>query len=294
MTEVKRDRYGKPLIIPPGGKPGGKLVAYNRASSFGDALDDRYFLEKYLQRMAVKGLASRPDLYLAATVTPLENKSKLNQLVEAAITAAGGGVKASIGTSLHSLTEAMDRGEDLPVVPAEYRDDLAAYEAATSVFEHVSIERFLVCDALQVAGTPDRVTKNVVPLNFDDGFSLVPALRIGDLKTGSSNGFLGQHCVQLAIYAHSDYYDPGTGERTPIEGVDQNWGVIFHAPAGEGRCDLYAVDLQAGWEAALLAADVRAYRKRKGLAVRVAPIQAAPGLAAMQDIQVSAIEGEAA
>ena len=264
-VEVPRDRYGRPLIVPPGG---GKPVPYNRASSFGDVLDDRSMLEKYLRRMAVKGVTANPELGLAIATTPLDQKGKLDGLVEEAIEKAGGGKKASIGTSLHSLTEMLDRGEDLPHVPLEYRDDLAAYEAATEVFYHFAIERFVVNDELQVAGTPDRISGNDEYLYFDGGLTLPTARRITDLKTGGHANYLGKYATQLAIYSRSQFYDPATGARTPIGDVDQDWGIVFHMPAGEGRCDLYALDLQAGWEAAKLAAEVRKHRKRKGLAVR--------------------------
>jgi hypothetical protein len=269
--EIPRDRYKRPLIIPVGG---GKPIPYYRASSFGDVLDDRSNLEKYLRRMAVKGMSTRPDITFQVSVTPLTEKWKLNQLVEDAIEAAGGGQRASLGTSLHSLTEMMDRGDPLPPFPAEYAGDLAAYRAATSVFTHQSIETFLVNDIVKAAGTPDRTSTHAAPLTFGGGkfpaVTLPPATRVTDLKTGGHKDYLGGHAIQLAIYSRAVNYDPATGERTPLD-VDQDWGVIFHAPAGEGTCTLYAVDLNAGWEGALLAAEVRAWRKRKGLATPAAP-----------------------
>ena len=272
-VEVPRNHWGQPLIIPPGG---GKPVPYQRASSFGDVLDDKSNLEKYLRRKVMRGLANRPDLLLAAATTPDEEKGALNRIAEDAIEAAGGSEKATIGTSLHRLTELLDAGADLPPYPQQYDADLVAYRAATEPFEHVAIERFVVNDELRVAGTPDRVSWHTAPLQFE-GLTLPPALRIGDLKTGGHAAYLGKYAVQLAIYSRSQFYDPETGTRTPIFGwddeaenwrdVDQDWGVIFHAEAGTGTCNLYALDLQAGWEGALLAADVRAWRKRKGLAV---------------------------
>lgn len=267
---IERDRYGRPLVQPPGG---GRPIPYSRASSFGDVLDDKEGLALWKLRMAVKGLARRPDLLLAASSTPLADKSRLNAIAREAIDAADDRKAASVGTSLHALTEALDRGEDLPLFPEPYKADVAAYGAATSRFEHRHVERFVVCDELQVAGTPDRVFHHTDALPFN-GVVLDPATRIGDLKTGGDSRYLGRHAVQLAIYAHSELYDPETGERRPITapfagaaGVARDWGVIFHMPAGAGVCDLYAVDLAAGWDGALLAADVRAWRRRKGLAV---------------------------
>ena len=269
-AEVPRNHWGQPLIIPPGG---GKPIPYNRASSFGDVLDDKSNLEKYLRRKVMRGLALRPDLLLAAATTPDEEKGALNRIADDAIEAAGGSEKATVGTSLHRLTELLDSGADLPPYPAQYDADIAAYQKATAPFEHVAIERFVVNDELQVAGTPDRISYHRTPLSFANLPDLMPALRIGDLKTGGHAAYLGKYATQLAIYSRSQFYDPETGERTPITHdeewgpVEQDYGVIFHAEAGTGTCHLYALDLQAGWEGALLAADVRAWRKRKGLAV---------------------------
>jgi len=253
-VEIPRDRYGKPLIIPPSG---GKPVPYMRASSFAEVIDDRTQLEKWKLRMAVKGLAKQRELLFEAAVTPLTDKGKLNWIAEKAIEAAGGGEKASIGTSLHTLTELLDRGEPLPDVPQEWAADLAAYAATvTPRFRHAHIEEFMVCDELQIAGTPDRLSHEV---GFDP-------LVVCDLKTGGNANYLGKHAAQLAIYAHSHFYDPATGSRTPVD-VERGYGYVFHLPSGEGNCQVYRVDLEVGWEQVLLAADVRAFRKRKNLAV---------------------------
>lgn len=274
MTDIQRDRYGRPLVIPP---DGGRPVAYNRASSFGNVLDDVTNLTKWQLRMAAKGLTDRPDLYLAVLATPLDDKYKLNDLIQQAIEHAGGSRAATTGTALHQLTELIDLGQPLPVVPEQHRADLDAYRRVTSRFEMVHIEKFMVCDELQVAGTPDRLMRDLtapIPapterldlwgnLYEDEDPQL---LLVGDLKTGGHAGYLGKYASQLAIYAHSDLYDPATGDRTPVD-VDRETGWVFHMPAGEGRCDLYRLDLKAGWDAALLAADVRAYRKRKSAAV---------------------------
>lgn len=257
-VEVPRDRWGRPLI-----QVGDKKVPYARASSFGDVLDDMSNLAKWKTRMAVKGLALRPDLYLAASATPLENRAALNKLAEQAIEHAGGSSKANIGTALHAITEQIDRGEAVGPIPQEYADDLEAYRLGIEQFEIAHIERFMVCDELQVAGTPDRLIREVWASMDSSEYDIGPQ-RIGDLKTGGSADYLHKHAVQLAIYAHSDFYDPSTGEREAVD-VAKDYGYIFHLPAGQGHFGLYKLDLEAGWQGALLAADVRKYRKRKGV-----------------------------
>src|SRR5207244_1019851 len=112
----------------------------------------------------------------------------------------------------------------------------------------IADERFvecrLVCDALEMAGTADRLLRRAT-----DGTWVV-----ADLKTGASvdYGALGWS-AQLAAYAHSDLYDPTTTTRTPTPPLDKVVGVIIHLPAGQGCCTLYEIDLAAGYRAAQLA-----------------------------------------
>lgn len=91
-----------------------------------------------------------------------------------------------------------------------------------------------------------------------------------DLKTGNIEYAINAISVQMAMYANAEYiYDWQTKERTPMPDIDKTRGVILHLPAGQGRLDLYELDLVAGWEAAQMAMDVRAWRKRKDLHIKV-------------------------
>jgi len=110
---IERDRYGRPKVIPPDQGADAKKVSYTRCTTFVSVLEDRYNLEKWLQRMVATGLAQRPDLVLAAAAAQ-DNKSKLNGLCDDAIEAAKGKAAATTGTALHTLTEMLDRGQPLP------------------------------------------------------------------------------------------------------------------------------------------------------------------------------------
>src|SRR5213080_3414844 len=163
-VEVPRQaRTGKPLIAKPGsGAPiyegrGKNVKAYFRASKFGEVLEDQTNLTLWKIRMAMHGLAKRPDLYEQVQRTPLTDKVILNRIAEDAIEAAGGAAAANVGTALHTLTEAIDRGEQVGVVPPAYAQDLDAYIETTRRYRMLHIERFMVCDELSVAGTPDRL-----------------------------------------------------------------------------------------------------------------------------------------
>jgi hypothetical protein len=253
--EIPRDRWGRPLVVPPGG---GKRTAYTRCTTFIDCLDDRWALEQWKQRMTAIGIADRPDLLLAVSAHR-DDKKQLNGICDQAIEAAKATAAATTGTALHALSELVDRGQDLPVLPDAARADLDAYKTAMEPFEVIDIEQFVVHDGLKVGGTFDRLVRwNGVTM-------------IADLKTGSSIDYsLGKLAMQLAVYSRGQRYDIDTGQRTPLD-AHQGTGIVIHLPAGQARCDVRFVDLNAGWEGVQLAAQVREWRKRKGFTAPFTP-----------------------
>lgn len=251
-VEVPRNGRGQPLIIPPGG---GRPVPYNRSSSFAEVLDDNEGIVKWKIRLSCKGITQDMKLFLGVANTHITDKGEIDRLARAGFVLAGGNEAAELGTYLHSITEDYDRNGIPLAVPTPHLEDVVAYANATARYSMKHIEAFMVCDELKIAGTPDR-------LMYDRG-QVVGPLLVGDLKTGSSDRYLAKHAAQLAVYAHSVLYDPATGERTKLN-INQEVGVIFHMPAGQGFCNLYEVDLVKGWMDVQLAALVRANRKVKG------------------------------
>ena len=246
MPEPKRDNFGRPLIIPPGG---GNPVAYRRCTTFIDVLADRSALERWKQRNTAVGLSLRSDLLLRVATSKKDNKA-LDRLCEDALKAAGSESSANIGTAIHTLTEQIDRGET-PEIPEAWTKDIQAYLQATKHLKMEEIEVFVVNDDLKVGGTFDRVVSA-------DWQRLV-----ADLKTGSIAYDTGKIAMQLAVYANSQVYNIETGERSPLL-VDREVGMVIHLPQGEGKCVCYIADLKEGWRGAQLAADVWAWRGKKG------------------------------
>lgn len=262
VVDYPRDRYGRPLVIPP---DGGRPVPYGRPSSWGKKIEDTYGLEMWQRRMVVVGMSRTPSLVARAcaiTADPkawtAEDKKQINAIADEAQTAAKSNQAADIGTALHRMTERVDLGETLSDLPEPFKSDIAAYTAGMVAHGLLTTPKYvecrMVCDELKLAGTADRVVAHAIAIQ-----------RIFDLKTGDSieAAALG-YAVQLAIYAHSVLYDIPTGQRTPLD-LDTSVAYIGHLPAGQARFDLYEVDIAAGWEAALLAADIDQWRKRKGL-----------------------------
>jgi hypothetical protein len=222
-------------------------------------LEDRKFLELHLQRNAVHGLTLRDDLYALAQATPLTDKQTLNRICKDAIEAAAAGARANIGSAVHAFTEQVDRGE-MPRIPMKWLPDVQAYvdcrESYGIEVDPDLIEVIAVCEKLDepVAGTIDRIVR------WQGGWA------IADLKTGRSMDFgRGKIAQQLAIYSRADsLYDPESDSHLLMPDVDQDRGIVFHLPAGEGTCTPYLVDLNAGWEAAQHSVWTRAWRKREG------------------------------
>lgn len=247
LGDIPRDRWDRPLIVPPSG---GKRVPYQRVTTLAKMLDDQHNLTKWSARMVAIGLADRPDLLLAASAHR-DDKDELNKITEKAKEAAKAGAAATTGTALHTLTERIDRGEELPALPEVYARDLAVYREATAGLQVREIEKFCVNDTLQVGGTTDRI------------YEIDGQRYIADTKTGSRIDYgIGSIAIQLAVYSRAWGYDPQTDERHALN-VNQQWGIVTHLPSGMGRCTLHWINLEQGWYGAQLAALVRDFRKLK-------------------------------
>lgn len=247
--DVKRDRWGRPLI-----KNGDEYQPYQRVSTVAKVLDSKEGLMSWKQRMVAIGLGKRPDLAARASATSLSDKTALNEIVAGAMSAAESDKAANVGTTLHLLTEQMDRG-DLKEMPDGFRADLHAYATATAHLDMLEMERFVVNDDVMAAGTFDRIVR------FGD------EVLVADLKTGKwENKYPHGVMQQIAIYARGSFYDTETEQRMQsLEdyGVNPHLGLLIHLPAGQGVCDLYLLDLDFGYELALLAKKVQGMYKEK-------------------------------
>ena len=103
VLEIPRDRYGRPLVVPP---KGGKAIPYTRTTTVAGSLDDGTALVAWKLRMAAAGLTLRPDLLLAASAAR-DNKLEMDKLVEDAMEAAGATAQATIGTMLLTYRHTM-------------------------------------------------------------------------------------------------------------------------------------------------------------------------------------------
>lgn len=257
--KARRDGYGRYLILPPGGA---KPVGYSRVTTVAKALDDGGGLAPWKATMTVcgtimrRGLRTQWEALMAEYggdpwYSGTEGKAACKRLVEECSAAGGATDRRDTGTSLHTMTALADLGRPLTHLTEETEADLAAYRRTLdaegiTVYRDL-IERTVVLDDFRVAGT------------FDRGVSVPGFTRplIADLKCGADLSYSWQTiAVQLAAYSRGDaLYEQGAAEdgsqdaREPMPEFDQENGLIIWLNAGTGDCELFLVDLTAGWEA---------------------------------------------
>lgn len=267
--EPPRDRWGRYLIPHP---TTGEPQAWTRATTFAKTCADTFGLEKWGLRMALLGVARRPDILarIASITDPddRDQKKLLDQLAQQAKDIAGTSAGSNLGSALHSFTESIDLGRPV-TVPPPWDADVAAYRNALAdggvIVDPAHVERIVTVPELELAGTFDRL------VTLPDGRRVV-----ADLKTGKELSYSwGEIAIQLALYAHADtIYDVATGKHQPMPEVDRTQALVMHLPVGKATCTLWLVDIAAGWDMAQVCKTVRTWRKRKNLA---APYTAVAG-----------------
>jgi hypothetical protein len=249
---------GRYSLVPATGPP---RQLYTRSTTWAKTLDDPFGLHIWKLRQGGKGLAFKPDLL--ARVAATKDNREIDELMEEAITAAGGDEGRNLGNALHSFCQRIDLGEEV-FIPPPWDKDVDAYVNAlvkagvTIVPEY--IERICVNEHLGVAGRFDRLVR------LADG-----RLVVADLKTGKADYQWSSWAVQTAVYARSEtVYDEATETHSPMPEVDQATALIIHLPVRQATCTLYAIDIDFGWQGALLAGMVRNHRRNNSVAAPLA------------------------
>lgn len=271
VDPLKRDRYGRPLLIP---AAGGERVAYTRMSTLAGYLTDDFGLGIWTQRLLALGMSYREDLCaMVASLPPLndahcskktltkaqreqdrDTKAKLDEYIDAALEAAGRNYKANMGTAIHSFVE---RGTS-DLAPERIKPDIESClrEFDLRGIEVICSELFVANDALLAAGSFDHIVRH--PL-----YGIVGA----DVKTGEVDGKGMAFATQIRGYMGGELYDPETDRREPLESrtggeaINRDVGLLLHVPLGGGRTEIFTLDLTCGFER--LAVNVRTARAMK-------------------------------
>lgn len=212
---------------------------------------DTYTLDNWRKRQVAIGLAKSPHL-VEAVAAHWQDRSKLDDLCEEAMVAAGAAEAATKGTAAHRVTENVDLGTD---------------QILTNTGIKVARNWRKVLDAAGIDIVPDYIERVVV---FPDEFLCGRYDRIGrrrsdgklvviDLKTGAS-AVRYPHAVatQMAMYANAPLVavlppdrDATTEEFHPQPEMDLKVGYMVHMSTDDldMGAELYSVNIALGWKA---------------------------------------------
>lgn len=232
-------------------------------------------LDAWKKRQVLLGAARRDDIILGVKALGAPDpvlgwneptKKKLNAWAEDCMTAAGSSAGATEGTAMHDLTERVDRGEPIDQVaaglPGPAAASLRAYAKLRELngWRSVELERTVVCDELEVAGSFDRIDE-IPSLSALGGWTCQhghvhgagESRAVVDVKTEKDPLLNGLHIgPQLAIYSRAKRMWVPPGQYVDAPCVRQNVAIVVHVR--DGKAVPYFVDLTAGWEAAQAAA----------------------------------------
>lgn len=275
-VRIYRGRYSLPH--PDTGKP----TLFTRVSKIKEVIPDFYNLHQWKDRNLAKGLAMREELVELAAATPVdgaEHRGIWNDLIAKARDTAGGNKGSLHGTAFHSMTEYVDRGEELPEgVRSELAGQIARYQFALEVIgtrmDHRWIERVVWHREHKLAGRLDRVME----IDMDALVELNPEIAewitrpggrqwvIGDVKSQKTMEYsnVGM-AVQFAVYAAAEkVWDETEGRWEDIDvDINPDIAIVMHTPSIDPRADLQVVNLHDGKELLDLSMTVRKARNRK-------------------------------
>lgn len=297
-ASIPRGQGGRPKIwklLPDGAESRDQTITMTRASSLGDALENKYLIHRWDMRNLAFALSRRPDLVLQLAAIPdieeKANKNEVHDVVKVALDFAGGTAAATSGSAIHRLSERLDAGEDLSYLPEAVLNALAVYRRLMSIVRIVASETFVVCDELGTAGTYDRVVEllNDTEVRWRDahGVEQVTVLAAGtrlilDLKTSATAMYFGAvYACQEAVYGYGVPYTHEDGRGTWPDGLapSREWGLLLHLPIDSLEdAGFYWVDLRQGYDLAIQAAAHREAMKAKDLfwPTNLDPIPARP------------------
>jgi len=240
----------------------GQIAKLQRVTNRIGILADRSGLNKWLNRTALAGAASRPDLIMQINAAADAGDNRLlDDLAEAAREAGGGNSAAQMGTALHSVFETYNLDGTMPTDPTAHmwlEGVIAAMDNAGFTVEAQWVERVVANFDLGYAGQIDAA---VFAKGVDDTFLI-------DLKTGKDVRYgLNEYCLQIATYANATHYwDADTNTCEPIgpDDLNREYGYIIHAPIDLTQgVTIYELDLTKAAPALELIEHIKTWRKTK-------------------------------
>ena len=226
---------------------------------------DTYSLEKWQQRQVAIGLAAEPEL-IENIAAHIDNKDRLDDIVEHAKRAAKAHAAADRGTQMHRVLELVLLGQDEKLLTAQQKADAEVLKRTLDRYKltpHQNMaEQFVIWPEYTIAGRFDAV------LEAPDG-----TLVLTDLKSGPNAVLYPQSvAIQLALYARAPMMSAGihtANDRATItewrelpERLDSQRGYVLLVTPQDTVGTLHRIDIQHGWAAASLALKITEWRKQ--------------------------------
>jgi len=288
-------RDGQPLQWDDGKRDPSNGHLYERPSDLSGNLDTKENLSPYHQCQALTGMML--DKSLAVQFKALVSKhgifvwdrakDDVKQLLRDSRRAGGDEYKPNMGSGFGLYCDLLDQGVEATLPTPEFEPWLDCYAEIMAPWEVLATEGFVVIDDLEnpgastdicAAGSFDRLLRAKQDIFIGSGKSKtlwVPegAVVIADIKTGSQDDQYAMKVhVQVAGYAHGEYYDQETGKRTPLHpDLLLDKGVMIHVPFQQQyKSDksvpngtTYGLDLVEGWRLCQMSSDLTRARKMR-------------------------------
>lgn len=243
----------------------GKEQSWTRASSYAASLDNPHGLIKWQGRELIRGLSLRPDLArMLLAGTPIEDKTKADEMITAALATAATDSNANEGTAAHSALVRSWLHQDQAPEP-EFLPLVQSF--ARALKEHgltpKAAEQRVMNLAFNSLGSLDWVFEEA------DGTDV-----IGDVKTGKLTEAKRKFAAQMALYDGSEFVVHEDGSVAPIPWqLARTHAVLVHIDLENGNAiSVYRVDLNIGRYGAGLAEQVRQWHKLDPLTPYVRPV----------------------
>ena len=226
---------------------------------------DTYTLEKWQQRQVAIGLAAEPEL-IENIAAHIDNRDRLDDIVEHAKRAAKAHAAADRGTQMHRVLELVLLGQDEKLLTAQQKADAEVLKRTLDRYKltpHQNMaEQFVIWPEYTIAGRFDAV------LEAPDG-----TLVLTDLKSGPNAVLYPQSvAIQLALYARAPMMSAGihtANDRATItewqpmpERLDSRYGYVLLVTPQDTVGTLHRIDIQHGWAAAQMALRIVEWRKK--------------------------------
>ncbi len=263
----------------------GKRIGWRRVTNFVKAYEDTYHLELWKQRNVALGLglliqSGRLTVDDLASLHVKADKTRLNNIVNAALDAAEAYRMANEGTALHKSSEQADfAGGDLNRVSPHHRAKIALYLDALAVHglrvADNMIERVVVSTKYNVVGKFDRV------MHMQDDSHVMLDVKTNDSLDMSLPSIAGQlDCYVDGINTHGVYAGPGLYD-TRIK-VREDFALVLHLPSTRDEVSVQRIKLAPGRR--VNEANMNVFDARKVKAAHVAELfPAADGFHAGSD-----------